>query len=201
MSSVISTLLVRFIIYLCYEGSFFSFLGTKIVIILHSEIKTREKVDDWRKEPFLHTMLTILNLLGWNSANQKFKNYANPTNLANFWMPKMLLFHSHGRQFRSIPVHSPSSFALFRALKISLCSKKFTESPASETIFASKITPKKISVSRKVPFCEEPFSTYYHLPSCPSFALHSALWQWRWRAGAFRTGVSYRAVWCNTGQL
>ena len=38
-------------------------------------------MDEWRKEPFLHTML---NLLEWNSANQKFKNYANPTNLANF---------------------------------------------------------------------------------------------------------------------
>ena len=38
-------------------------------------------MDEWRKEPFLHTML---NLLKWNSANQKFKNYANPTNLANF---------------------------------------------------------------------------------------------------------------------
>ena len=77
-------------------------------------------MDEWRKEPFLHTMLTILNLLEWNSANQKFKNYANPTNLANFWMPMMLLCHSNDPSLRSIPVHSPSSFALFRALNISL---------------------------------------------------------------------------------
>ena len=74
-------------------------------------------MDEWRKEPFLHTML---NLLEWNSANQKFKNYANPTNLANYWMPMMLLFHSNDPPLRSIPVHSPSSFALFRALNISL---------------------------------------------------------------------------------
>ena len=66
------------------RGAIISYLGTKIVIICIL---------------FLHTMLTILYLLEWNSANQKFKNYANPTNLANFWMPKMLLFHSHGRHY------------------------------------------------------------------------------------------------------
>ena len=60
-------------------------------------------MDEWRKEPFLHT---ILNLLEWNSANQKFKNYANPTNLANFWMPMMLLCYSNGPQFRSILAES-----------------------------------------------------------------------------------------------
>ena len=53
-------------------------------------------MDEWRKEPFLHT---ILNLLEWNSANQKFKNYANPTNLANFWMPMMLLCYSNGPHY------------------------------------------------------------------------------------------------------
>ena len=51
------------------RGAIISYLGTKIVIICIL---------------FLHTMLTILYLLEWNSANQKFKNYANPTNLANF---------------------------------------------------------------------------------------------------------------------